>query len=748
MTAAGSAHSRTARNRKAPEPDDAEGVRDADDAEGVRDADDGEHARDADDASKVDHPAKLTKPVWKYILWKTAREFRSDRCHDLAATLTFYSVLSLFPALLILVALLGVFGQAEESTAALLEIVRGIAPGSAVDIIRRPIEELTNSPSAGFTLVIGILTALWSSSGYVAAFSRAINRIYQIDAGRPFIRRRGTMLVVTVITVVIAAAVAAMLVLSGRVAEAVGSVIGLSQAFLATWNILKWPILVLLVVAAIAILYYATPNVKQPKFRWLGLGALLALAVSITASLGFAFYVSTIGSYNRTYGAIGGVLVMLLWIWILNMSLLLGAEFNAEMERGRQLLSGIAAEETLRLPLRSTERRDTLQDRRDEDIRRGRELREDHGKDGRDHAQSVPDERRTQPQDQSPLPGPAQPRSTGADAAGRVGIAVEPGGSMPTPAGQDGGVVAVGYDGSESAKLALRWAAGYAAERQLKLLVVHAWVWPVFTRSLGPVKGIAGSGLRHAAEAVLAEGVELACAAAAEARAEAGGVADGEARAEAGGAVGMDGAGVEGLMAAGLPAPVLREAARDAQLLVVGSRGMGAVLGSLAGSTCADLASSALCPVMVIRRPSIPDGTIVAGVDGGNGVGDGIDGVGAGTRNAAALADAVRLAVALGVPLRLVHVSSKWTGTREQRGRHALLHGQALLDHAIDEARRSAPGLQVDGFLTDGQAAKELLSAASDADVLVLGIHTPGSGPGNTVSAVLHKADCNVLITR
>jgi membrane protein len=347
-----------------------------------------------DDSRKPDSPTDVTKPSWQYIAKKTLREFTKDQCPDLAAALTYYAVLSLFPALLALVSLLGVFGQAEKTTTALLDIVQQIAPGSTVDIIRQPIEEVTNSPSAGFTLVIGVLVALWSASGYVGAFARAMNRVYEVDEGRPFIKLRFTMLVVTIVNVAIVAALGAMLVLSGPVAEAVGNAVGLGNAFVAVWDIAKWPVMVLLVVAAIAILYYATPNVKQPKFRWMTMGSFIALVVFVLASLGFAFYVANFSNYNKTYGAIGGVIVMLLWLWILNMSLLFGAEFDAETERGRQLQAGIEAEDTIQLPPRDTKQSDKLQEREEEDIRRGRELREQHSDEGRgQEARRDPDAR-------------------------------------------------------------------------------------------------------------------------------------------------------------------------------------------------------------------------------------------------------------------------------------------------------------------------------------------------------------------
>jgi membrane protein len=335
-----------------------------------------------EDERKPDSPADVTKPSWKYIARKTLREFTSDQCPDLAAGLTYYAVLSLFPALLALVSLLGIFGQPEKTTAALLDIVQGIAPGSTVDMIRQPVEELTRSPAAGFALVVGLATALWSASGYVGAFGGAMNRIYEIDEGRGFVKLRGIMLGVTLLAVVIVALLAAMLVLSGPVAEAVGGVLGLGGVFLTVWNIAKWPVIVLLVIVIIAVLYYATPNVRQPKIRWMSIGSFIALMAFVVASLGFGFYVANFSSYDKTYGAIGGVIVMLLWLWILNMSLLFGAEFDAEMERGRQLQAGIEAEETIQLPPRDTKKSDKLQEKEEDDIRRGRELREKYSAEG------------------------------------------------------------------------------------------------------------------------------------------------------------------------------------------------------------------------------------------------------------------------------------------------------------------------------------------------------------------------------
>lgn len=308
---------------------------------------------------------------------------------------------------------------------------------------------------------------------------------------------------------------------------------------------------------------------------------------------------------------------------------------------------------------------------------------------------------------------------------------------MTAPAaGDERSTVAVGYDGSEAAQAAVRWAAEYAAAGGYRLRVVHAWIWPVFTKKLGPVKGVEGSGLRHAAEVVLAEGVELARTAVAAAPRR---PAQGPAATTAAAAAAEPDSGVEGVMEAGLPAAVLRDAAGDARLLVVSSRGLGGVLGHVAGSVCLDLAGSSPCPLMVIRKlrsPGQAAGPVVVGIDGTS-------------RSSAALAGAVRLAAMLGTTLQIVHIDQSRGGAREGHGRHGPLHGQELLDHTVEEARQLAPELPVSGVLREGHAAsRELLAAAGDAEVLVIGTHNREGGPGNTVTKILNKARCNVLITR
>jgi membrane protein len=338
-----------------------------------------QRAPSPDDEQKPDSISEVKKPAWKYILKRTMHEFSRDKVPTLAAALTYYSVLALFPALLALVSLLGLFGQAEQTTKVLLEVVGGVGDPSVIKVVRQPIEQLANTQSAGFALVIGLVGAIWSASGYVGAFAQSMNRIYEVDEGRPFWKLRPVMLLITVILLLIAMVMILLLVLSGPVADAVGNVIGLGSTAVAVWNVVKWPVLVAFAIAMIAVLYYGTPNVKQPKFRWMSVGSAIALVVLALATLAFFFYVANFGNYNKTYGSIGGMIVLLLWLWIANISLLFGAEFDAEMERGRQLQGGIEAEDTLQLPPRDTKQSEKNMDKEKKDVESGRALREEQG---------------------------------------------------------------------------------------------------------------------------------------------------------------------------------------------------------------------------------------------------------------------------------------------------------------------------------------------------------------------------------
>nr|WP_227464362.1 YihY/virulence factor BrkB family protein [Nocardioides lijunqiniae] len=310
-----------------------------------------------------------------YVARKTVREFSDDQCTDLAAALTYYAVLALFPAVVALTSVLGLIDQGTKAVETILDIVRDLGGASIVDSVEGPLLELSTSQGAGLALVLGLAGALWSASGYVVAFGRAMNRIYEMPEGRPIWKLRPAMLLLTVVLVVLVALVLLALIVTGPVAQAVGDAIGIGSTAVTVWNIAKWPALLVVVILIVALLYYSTPNVKQPKFRWVSVGAVLAIVTWIVLSVGFGFYVANFSSYDKTYGTLGGVIAFLLWLWLTNLALLFGAELDAELERGRELQSGIAAEEEIQLPPRDTRNIEKSREKELEDVRRGRAIR-------------------------------------------------------------------------------------------------------------------------------------------------------------------------------------------------------------------------------------------------------------------------------------------------------------------------------------------------------------------------------------
>lgn len=357
-------------------------------------AENGDHpanAPDPEDPRKPDSPAEVTAPSWKYVLRTTVREFSADACTDLAAGLTYRTVLSIFPALIALVSILSLFGQDEQSVTAVLDQAKGIVPADAWETVRPALESILTAPAAGLGLIIGLATALWSASTYTKAFGRAMNIIHEVPEGRGGIKLNVQMYLLTALILVLGAVALMILVLSGPVAEAVGNAIGLGSTAITVWSIAQWFILAFVVVFVVALLYYATPNVKQPKFRWVSVGALIAIVVAVLASVGFFFYVSNFGNYNATYGALAGVIILLLWIYIVNAILLFGAEVDSEVERGRELQAGMPAEENLQLPARDTKASDKKAQKHQEDVERARNLRRSAGR-SQDAPAAGPDE--------------------------------------------------------------------------------------------------------------------------------------------------------------------------------------------------------------------------------------------------------------------------------------------------------------------------------------------------------------------
>jgi membrane protein len=286
-----------------------------------------------------DSPADLKGRSWFGALKRTVKEFQADNLTDWAAALTYYGILALFPGLLVLVSLIGLAGA--NTAQSLIDNIASSAPGSAKDIITNAIRNLQDSRgSASILFIIGILGALWSASAYVGAFSRAANVIYEVGEGRPVWKLRPQQLAITLVMVVMVAISAIAVVVTGGLADQVGKLLGIGHTAVQVWDIAKWPVLVVLVSIMIAVLYWASPNVKQPGFRWISPGSMLAVLIWIAASAAFAFYVANFASYNKTYGSLGGVIAFLVWLWISNVAILLGAEFDAELTRAREIEAG------------------------------------------------------------------------------------------------------------------------------------------------------------------------------------------------------------------------------------------------------------------------------------------------------------------------------------------------------------------------------------------------------------------------
>jgi membrane protein len=278
---------------------------------------------------------------WWPTIKRTGKEFMEDNLTDWAAALTYYSLLSFFPAVIAMVSLIGIFGDPRSTTASLTEIITEIGPESAAETFKGPIESITqNRQTAGFALVFGILAAIWSASGYVGAFMRASNVIYETPEGRPFWKLRPLQLLVTLAMIVMVTLLAVSLVLTGPIVEAVAGPLGVGQTAVDVWNIAKWPVMAAVFLLLLAVLYYASPNVKLRGFSWVSMGSLAAFVVWLVASALFGLYVSQFGSYDKTYGTLAGLVALLVWFWISNLAILFGHQLNAERERSLELEEG------------------------------------------------------------------------------------------------------------------------------------------------------------------------------------------------------------------------------------------------------------------------------------------------------------------------------------------------------------------------------------------------------------------------
>jgi membrane protein len=290
--------------------------------------------------AEPDKPTDLSRHSWLSVLRRSISGFRDDNLTDWAAALTYYGVLSLFPGLLVVVSVLGLLGTSTTET--LLVNIDQIAPGGVRSFFSDVVSHAQQRrATAGVAGVAGIVLAIWSSSSYIAAFMRAANVIYGIGEGRPLWKRAPIRIAVTLLVVILLIISAGVVVLTGRVADQVGTLLGIGRSAVAVWDIAKWPVLLLIVSLTLALLYWACPNVKQPGFRWITPGGVLAVVIWLIVSGGFAVFVGNFSSYNKTYGAVAGVIVFLVWLWLTNVAVLLGAEFDAELEHQRAILGGV-----------------------------------------------------------------------------------------------------------------------------------------------------------------------------------------------------------------------------------------------------------------------------------------------------------------------------------------------------------------------------------------------------------------------
>jgi membrane protein len=303
------------------------------------------------------HKAKrprLPKGAWGGIVRRTMRGFQRDNLTDIAAALTYYGVLSIFPGLLVLVSALRVFGADTSST--VVKNVVALAPGGVGNTLNDAVKTLQQSSqsSATILIIVGIAGALWSASGYVGAFMRASNTIYEVPEGRPFWKIAPIRILLTVSTGVILTVASLSIVLTGKVATAIGDAIGLGHQAVTVWNIAKWPVLLIIISLLFALLYWASPNARTGRFRWISTGSLVAVLLWLIASAGFAFYVANFASYNRVYGSLATIIVFLVWLWISNLALLFGAELDSEVQRERAIAGGWSGGTEPYLPLRDT----------------------------------------------------------------------------------------------------------------------------------------------------------------------------------------------------------------------------------------------------------------------------------------------------------------------------------------------------------------------------------------------------------
>lgn len=321
--------------------------------------------------AELQQPAALPRASWGAVLRRSIRIYRRGGLPDQAAALTYFGILAIFPGLLALLSIMGLLGR--STTQAFLDDTHKFVPGGVNSFLHAAIRNVEGrGGAASVAAIVGIVLALWAASGYVAAFMRASNAIYSVDEGRPIWRTAPLRLGVTVLLCIMLVASVTIVAVTGPVADEVGHALGVGSAAVTAWGIAKWPVLLILVSLMLALLYWASPNVKQPAVRWILPGAALAVVIWLVASALFGVYLGFSNSYNKTYGSLAGVIIFLVWMWISNTAVLLGVVFNAEMQRERLLQAGLPEDVAPFLDLRDTRKLDEPELQRVAEARRQR----------------------------------------------------------------------------------------------------------------------------------------------------------------------------------------------------------------------------------------------------------------------------------------------------------------------------------------------------------------------------------------
>jgi membrane protein len=329
-----------------------------------------------------DSPVQLSRDDWSVILTRTGHEFRIHQAYDIAASLTYYAVLAIFPTVLAALALLGIFGSAESVANDVLRVIEDFGGSSVIDPLSEPIQQLLDASHAATAFIVGLVAALWATSGYVGTFGRGMNRIYEVEEGRPFWEMRPAMLGVAAVVLVLATLVGFAIILTGPIAESAARVLGLDEGVVFWWDLGKLPLIVGIALFLIVLLYWAAPNVKRRNLRWFSVGACAALFTWMVSTALFGAYALGFGPYERLYGALGAAVAFLLWIWLSNLALVFGAVLDTEVERARQLRAGVPAEERVQLPLRDDRLIVKNLEQRARDFRASAAMREPSAVDG------------------------------------------------------------------------------------------------------------------------------------------------------------------------------------------------------------------------------------------------------------------------------------------------------------------------------------------------------------------------------